>query len=210
MAVETGVANQENIADVLPEGILTEGGTVTADELLPKAIVKPPAGATPVKATLPNAELCPTIWVGETVIAVSLAASIVSFELKVIEPNSASIAAVAFALIGIAVAVKWAEVVPAGTVIVAGSVTEASDDLREIATPPDPAFSVRVTVPVVELPPTTVADASEIRERDCPKPIERRQAQSNPIAINRLPIYHPMLSRILKYSRTEKYRDSGV
>jgi hypothetical protein len=142
--------------------------------------------------------------------AVSLAASIVSLALKVFEPNLASIVAVAFALMGVVVAVKLAEVAPAGTVTVAGTVTEVRVELREIATPPEPAFLVSVRVPVAKLPPTTEVGVKDIRERDCPKPMERRQAQSNPIANNRLPIHHPIQSKLLKHSRTEKYQGLGV
>jgi hypothetical protein len=138
--------------------------------------------------------------------AVSLAASIVSLALKVFEPNLASIEAVAFALIGVVVAVKLAVISPAGTVTVGGTVTEVSDELSEIATPPVPAFLARVTEPVAEFPPTTVFGVRDIRERDCPKPMERRQAQSNAISINRLPIHHPIQSKLLKHSRTEKYQ----
>jgi len=58
---------------------------------------------------------------------------------------------------GVVVTVKFAEVCPCGTVTEEG--TEATDGLLLLSCtvkPPDWAGAVRVTVPVLGLPPTTV------------------------------------------------------
>ena len=120
-------------------------------------------------------------------IEASFAGAMASFALKVFESSLALIVAVAFALMGVVVAVKLAEIAPAGTVTVEGTVTDVREELSEMTIPAVPAFLDTVTVPVAEFPPMTGLGVREIREMDCPKPIDSRQAQSKPIAINRLP-----------------------
>jgi len=53
------------------------------------------------------------------------------------------------------VAVKFAEVAPAGTVTVAGTVTLGLEDTNVTTAPSGPAGPVRVTLPVDDAPPTT-------------------------------------------------------
>jgi len=53
-----------NVAEVLPAGIVTEAGIDAAERLLERAIFKPPAGAGPLKVTVPVDDLPPTTLVG--------------------------------------------------------------------------------------------------------------------------------------------------
>jgi len=55
-----------------------------------------------------------------------------------------------------------AELLPAGTVTNPGTIAVELLLARETFTPPCPAAPVRVTVPVVEVPPTTVGGLIEI------------------------------------------------
>jgi hypothetical protein len=56
-------------------------------------------------------------------------------------------------------AVKFAEVAPAGTVTVAGTVTLGLEDTNETTAPSGPAGPLRVTLPVDDAPPTTTFGA---------------------------------------------------
>jgi hypothetical protein len=62
------------------------------------------------------------------------------------------------------VAVNVPVVLPAAIVKVAGTVTDAEPLLRPIDAPPEPALADRVTVHVLEAPPTTVAGAQLTEE----------------------------------------------
>ena len=60
--------------------------------------------------------------------------------------------------------VKFALVAPAGTVTLAGTVVAAEFSESDTAAPPAGAAALNVTVPVEELPPTTLVGLSETPE----------------------------------------------
>jgi hypothetical protein len=71
------------------------------------------------------------------------------------------IAASEFVATGAVFTVKVAVLEPAETVTLAGTLTPTKFDDKCTTVPPAGAFAERVTVPVVELPPITVAGDKE-------------------------------------------------
>jgi hypothetical protein len=130
--------------------------SVVADALLSdKLTVAPPAGAWPVNVTVPVDELPPVTAVGFIVTVVRAAG--VTVRVAVCVPlNVPVMIAEAELATPVVVIVKVAVVAPAVTVTLAGTVAAAL--LLDNATdaPPAGAALLRVTVPVEELPPTTL------------------------------------------------------
>ena len=74
----TGFAFTVNVAEVRPDWILTDAGTVAEDALLESEITKPPVGAMDVSVTVPVLDLPPLTEVGFSVNDSSVGGSIVS------------------------------------------------------------------------------------------------------------------------------------
>ena len=65
VVVATGVVVMENVVDVLPAGTVTLAGTAAADVLLLERVTAtPPAGAAPLRVTVPVEGLPPVTLVG--------------------------------------------------------------------------------------------------------------------------------------------------
>jgi hypothetical protein len=69
----------------------------------------------------------------------------------------------------VVVTVKFALAAPAGTVRLAGTVLAVELSLSETDTPPAGAAPLKVTVPVEELPPATLAGLSDTAESVAPE-----------------------------------------
>lgn len=149
------------LALVAPAGTVTVFGTLARLELLRSCTVTPPAGAGPLRVTVPVALLPPQTAVGLMVSDCRETLLEDGFTVKVAvrETPPAEAVMVTFVLAETAVVetVKFALVAPAGTVTLLG--TEATLGLlllRFTTNPPEGAAAVSVTVPVALLPPTTL------------------------------------------------------
>jgi hypothetical protein len=85
-------------------------------------------------------------------------------DVRVTPPHTAEIVAVVAAVTDVVVTVKVALVAPAGTVTLAGTVAAVELSESDTAAPPAGAAAVNVTVPVDELPPTTLVGLTDTAE----------------------------------------------
>ena len=145
---------------VAPAGIVTLLGTLARLELLRSCTTTPPAGAGPLRVTVPVAVLPPQTEVGLIVSdwSVTLGEGLtVRVAVREMPPADAVIVTLVALETARVETVKVALVVPAGTVTVLGTVATLGLLLLRFTTnPPDGAGAVRVTVPVLLLPPTTL------------------------------------------------------
>src|SRR5213593_3265857 len=160
----TEVVVTVKVALVAPAGTMILTGTVAAVELHASETVPPPLSAGALKVTVPVDAVPPTTLVGfkDTVertgpggggVSVRMACEITSsVPMKPTLVNTPT---------GLVFTVNVALIAPAGTVTLPGKVT--SDELPSTVLldsvttdPPAAAGLLRVTVPVVTLPPTTV------------------------------------------------------
>jgi hypothetical protein len=154
----TAVVVIANVAVVAPAATVTLAGTVAEVVLLLDSVTKaPPVGAALPSVTVPVLDVPPATVVGLNVTEVSVGGFTVSVAvcvpLYVAEMVSAVVLPTALVVIA-----KVAVVAPAATVTLAGTVAAAVLLLDRVTTaPPVGAALLRVTVPVVEVPPVTVA-----------------------------------------------------
>ena len=158
----TAFVDTVKVALVAPAGTVTLAGTVpTAVLLLASVTTIPPLGAGPLRVTVPWDEFPPVTLAGlrltpDTVTAAG-AGFTVSVADRVTPPAVAEMVADVEAVTDVVVIVKVALVAPAATVTLAGTVTAAELSESVTTSPPAGAGALRVTVPVAELPPTTLA-----------------------------------------------------
>jgi len=145
------------VFEVVPEVTVTLAGTVaTAVFELVRVTTSPAAGAFPSKVTVPVEDVPPKTLVllrvtdkrlvGVTVSVAVCVPPYVPLIVTGVEDETTKV-----------VTVKVFVVVPAATVTLAGTVATAVLELERVTTaPPVGAAPLRVTVPVDELPPTTV------------------------------------------------------
>ena len=145
---------------VAPAGTVTVLDTLARLELLRNCTTAPPAGAGPLRVTVPVAVLPPHTVVGLIVSdwSVTLGEGLtVRVAVREMPPAEAVIVTLVALETACVETVKFALVAPAGTVTVLGTVaTFVLLLLRFTTNPPDGAGAVRVTVPVLLLPPTTL------------------------------------------------------
>jgi hypothetical protein len=156
---ETDLVVTVKVALVLPAATVIEAGTVAEALLLEIDILAPPEGATPVKVTVPVAELPPVTLEGltetddnETVpagVMASAAVLLTPLYVPVIVAETEDVT-------DLVVTVNVAVVAPAATVTEAGTVAEALLLESATLTPPEGAVLFKVTVPVAEVPPVTL------------------------------------------------------
>jgi len=155
VVVVTATVVTVKVAVVAPEGMVTDAGVLAEAELSLREMTKPAAGAAEPIVTVPVDEFPPTTLVGDIETLDSTGGVIVRFAVAVWPPEEAVIVAVALAETGVVETVKVAVVLPEGTVTEAGTVAEALLLERLTTTPPGGAALGRLTVPVLEEPPTT-------------------------------------------------------
>lgn len=138
------------MALVAPPATVTVAGTVAAAVmLLDKVKVRPPAGATAVKVTVPVEVLPPMTEVGLSVSVESATALTRRLAVLLTPLKDAVMTTFVVVVIGTVVMAKVAVVLPAAIVTVAATLATVGLALdRETAIPPVGAAALRVTVPV--------------------------------------------------------------
>lgn len=134
--------------------------------LLASVTPAPPAGAGPLSVTVAVDELPPTTLVGFKLSEEGVGALTVRFAVRITALYVAEIEAVVVLATAVVVTGNVAVVAPAATVTL-GPTWAAGLLLASVITaPPAAARPVSVTVPVEELPPTTVAGLRDTVESD--------------------------------------------
>lgn len=152
----------EKVAEVAPAVTVTTAGTVAADVLLEFSVTKiPPDGATPLSVTVPVEAVPPVTVVGYSDTPITAGAEMVSDAALDEVPNAAVIVAIVDVDTGLELIANAAEVEPAGTVTVVGTVAAAEFELKAIAYPPLGAGPPIVTVPEEDAPPMTLVGLTE-------------------------------------------------
>jgi hypothetical protein len=151
------------VVEETPEGTVTEAGTANAALLLASETRAPPTGAVRFRVTEQLEVPEPVMVEGVQLRAVSRAAGSRLTERPAEDPfKEALIVAVPAAVMVAAVALKVAEVEPAGTVTEAGRVSAGLLSASEITAPPAGAGAFRVTVQSVE-PEPVMAPGAQVR-----------------------------------------------
>ncbi len=154
---ETAVVVTVKVAEVAPGNTRTDGGTVAFVLLDDRPTVMPPGPAGPVSVAVPVDGFPPITVVGERLILLRVAASIVSVAICVAEASFAVIVALTLLETAVVVIVNVPLVAPAATVTEPGTTAFELPEDRLTVEPPGPAAPLSVTVPVDEVPPITVA-----------------------------------------------------
>ena len=155
-----------NVAVVAPAATVTLAGTVAAPLLLDSATMDPPVGATPFKVTVPVEGFPLTTLVGLNVKFESEGGLIVRVPVAV-PPFALAVTVTGVeAATGVVVTVKVAVVAPAATVTLAGVLAEELSSDKVTTVPPVGEGPFKVTVPVEEVPPVTLAGLNVTVEGD--------------------------------------------
>jgi hypothetical protein len=159
----TAVLVTVKVADVAPDAMVTVAGTVAAALSLDRVTTAPPAGAAPSKVTVPVEDDPPVTLAGLSDMLDRAAGLIV--RVAVCEsPKSPVIVTETTAPTALVFTAKLAVVAPAATVTLAATVASALSLDRVTTAPSAGAALLRVTVPVEEDPPVTLAGATETLE----------------------------------------------
>ena len=145
-----------NVIEVEPAGILTVAGTVAAARLLDRDITRPPDGATDAIVTVPVLDAPPVTLDGLNVNDETTGAFTATVVVFVVDPLLAE----TVELISVGTANVVIENVavsePDSTVTEFGTRTLGLLELNATTNPSSGAFPVKLTVPVVAVPPTTL------------------------------------------------------
>jgi len=136
-------------------------GTTAFELFDDRFTVIPPTGALPVSVTVPVEELPPSTVVGASDRPLKVGGLTVSVVVLVVTPSVAEIVTGVELATGLVVTVKVADVLPARTVTLDGTVALPLFDDRLTTRPPEGAGANSVTSPVQEVPPRTVAGETE-------------------------------------------------
>jgi len=153
----TALVVTTNVADVLPAGTVTDGGTCAAAVLLLcRVTIAPPVGAAPLSVTVPVDVFPPATEVGFTDRVDRLAALTVSV-VAWATPYVPKMLTVVFAPTGLVATLNVVVVAPAATVTLPGTCAAVVLSLASVTTaPPAGALPVSVTVPAELVPPRTL------------------------------------------------------
>src|SRR5712692_4039798 len=160
----TELAVTVKLALLAPPGMVTLAATLATDVLLLERVTSaPPAGAAALKVTVPVEDAGPTTLVGLSAMVESVTAGggggggvTVSGTVRVTPPKDAKMVAELAAATGEVDTVKVALVAPAAIVTLAGTLATAALLLESDTTAGLGVTAAKVTVPVEELPPTTL------------------------------------------------------
>jgi len=163
-----------NVAVVLPAATVTDAGMLTTETLLLERLTAiPPLGAASLSVTVPVDELLPKTAAGLNVSEATVGTgTTVRLEDTVLPAYAADMSTFAMAVTMFVVTVNVADVAPCGTVTVEepSVVVVMSLVVRVTCAPPLGAGPFRLTVPVDEVPPTTV-EALRITEAIVTPPV---------------------------------------
>jgi hypothetical protein len=162
VAVETGFDVATKVADAVPAGTVTDAGTVTAPFDDVSATTKPPTGAGPPIVTVPVMIPPPTTLLGVTASAVTFCVVTTSVAVRLRPPPAAVITTLVVAATAAVPIVNVADVAPAGTNTLAGTVAP-TPAVTVTTKPPTGAGAVKPTVAILFAPPTT-----DVNDRDKP------------------------------------------
>jgi len=154
-ALDTALVLVVKVAEELPAATVTEEGTIALEEFDDRLTIVPPVGAFPLSVTVPVAETPPKTVVGDTDSELSDGALTVSEAVIVTAAAVAEIVAVAFVATGIVATLNVAEVAPAATGTVEGTVTPVVSEESVTTVPAVGAGALSVIVPMAEAPPMT-------------------------------------------------------
>ena len=158
--VLTAIVVTLNVPLEAPAAMATFAGTVAeVVSLLIRLIVTPPVGAGPVRFTVPMEVAPPVTVAGFNTTELSAAGRTVRVPaISKLEPDVAETITGVDTVTVAVVAVNVCELLPAGTVMPAGTVTiEGLALISETNTPPAGATALMLTVPVEVVPPVTFA-----------------------------------------------------
>lgn len=157
-ATDTDVAT--NVAVVAPAATVTVGGTTMAAFDDANVTTNPPAGAGPPIVTVPVTDAPPTTAIGVTASAVTLCVVTTSVALRLRPPPAAVMTTFVVVATAAVVIVNVADVAPAGTITVAGTVAP-TPAVTFTTNPPTGAGAVNPTVATLAAPPTTDVNESD-------------------------------------------------
>src|SRR5216117_4134702 len=163
VAAVTAVVVIEKLALSAPAVTVTLAGTLaTVVVLLDSVTIAPPVGAAVVNVTVPVLAAPPTTLVGLTVTEDKLAGGggglTVSTAVREAPPKVPEIVTGVATVTAVVVMEKFALSAPAATVTLAGTLATVALVLDKVTmAPPVGAAAVNVTVPVLPVPPTTLA-----------------------------------------------------
>ena len=171
----TGEVVMLKFAADCPAGTVIVAGTWEAESLELKVTTVPPAGAVPLRVTVPVELVPPVTELGEIVTKwIATEAPTMKPELTVLLFKVAEKFTHTFELDPEVVILNDFEVCPAGTVTLNGTCATALLEVSTTMAPPAGAGFVNVTVPVLADPPVTVLGKDEIVcmaiEEPMPKP----------------------------------------
>lgn len=158
----TGTDVATNVADVAPAATVTVAGTTTAAFDDVNVTTNPPAGAGPPIVTVPVTDAPPTTEIGVTASPVTFCVVTISVAVRLRPPPAAVTTTFVVAATAAVVIVNVADVAPAGTTTVAGTVAP-TPAVTVTTNPPTGAGAVSPTVATLVAPPTT-----DVNDRDNP------------------------------------------
>jgi hypothetical protein len=154
-----------NVAVVAPAETVTLAGTVAEPLSLERLTTAPPTAAGLLNVTVPVEDVPPMTLVGLSDTDNNVGAVIVR-DAVCVPLNPALIVAVALLFTAVVFTVNVADVPPAATVTLAGTVAEALSLAKVTDAPPVGATPFNVTVPVEEVPPVTVVGLNDTEDSD--------------------------------------------
>jgi hypothetical protein len=155
---DTAVVAIVKFTDVSPADKNMPLDTNTLELLEERLTIVPPAGAGPLRVTVPVDDVPPTTEVGDTEKLSTVGTTTgltVSVDAADVDPDTAVMETFVVVVTTLVVTVKDALVDPEGTTTDAGTAAEGSLLNRSTRLPPDGAGALRVTVPVDDTPPMT-------------------------------------------------------
>jgi hypothetical protein len=158
----TGYVVTGKVALGAPAGMVTLAGNVAADSIPLESVTSvPPAGARPLRATVPVEGFPPATVLGLSDTETIKVGLTERTAVRVERPLVAVIVAVANVVAPTVVIMNVAVVAPSVTVTVAGTLTSALEELRDSGYPPVGAGPLSVTVPMDVFPPGTLVGETE-------------------------------------------------